>query len=357
MKRVLIIDDSPLICRLLEKALLSFPEFVPVGKASNGMEALELIERLEPDVCTLDVNMPAMDGLVLLKKLMVRRPMPVLMVSALTKEGSRTAFESLRYGALDFLPKPGGLWESGGAFEKVLYDRLKRVAAVDLENIRFITRKRLRKRGLTSAAPARELVVVLTREGSYTFFLRLIQHLEEIRAPQLWCMALPDRWVEAFAEYLVEECELPVKLLQSGETLREGFIYLTGVERWWRLEEDEEGGIRVRSMTVPSGVSREDLFDSLLLEASVLLRDRVLALVGPGRFQKGKIGLSEVRKSGGEVLIARRRECLYPEAPIYFAEGGGFPEYSLRDLGVWLTRWPDRGEGYGRRVEGYAGRA
>ncbi len=78
MKKVLIVDDSPLICRLLEKAIASFPEFVPVGRAADGVEALTLIEKLEPDLCPLDVNMPAMDGLSLLKKLTVRKPLPSL---------------------------------------------------------------------------------------------------------------------------------------------------------------------------------------------------------------------------------------------------------------------------------------
>ena len=224
MKKVLIIDDSPLICRLLEKAILSFPGFIPVGKAANGVEALNLIEKVDPDLCTLDVNMPAMDGLSLLKKLMVRKPMPVLMVSALTKEGSRIAFESLRYGALDFLPKPGGLWERGGEFEKIFCEKLKRVASVELENIRLIPRGSLCKRSLLTAAPARSLIVGLGKEGSYTLILRLIQYLEEIRTAQLWCLGLPERLIEAFAEYLSEGLDLPVKMLEEGESLREGLF-------------------------------------------------------------------------------------------------------------------------------------
>ncbi len=355
MKKVLIIDDSPLICRLLEKAIVSFPEFIPVGKAANGVEALNLIEKLDPDLCTLDVNMPAMDGLSLLKKLMVRKPLPVLMVSALTKEGSKIAFESLRYGALDFLPKPGGLWESGGQFERILYEKLKRVASVSLENIRLISRRSLRKKSLASATPAKSLIIGLGKEGSYTLLLRLIQNLEEIKTAQLWCLALPERLLEAFAEYLSQVCQLPVKMLDSGESLKEGFIYLTGVEHWWKFSENEDGSLRVERTGTPSGVTREDLFDVLLLEASALLGPKVLAVVGSGRFEKGKVGLEELRKLGGEVLVVHRKHCLYPEASIYFAEGGRYPEFSLEVVGRVLSFWPEREVADVAGIEGYAG--
>ncbi|MBX6422391.1 response regulator [Thermosulfurimonas sp. F29] len=352
MKKVLIIDDSPLICRLLEKAILSFPGFIPVGKAANGVEALNLIEKVDPDLCTLDVNMPAMDGLSLLKKLMVRKPMPVLMVSALTKEGSRIAFESLRYGALDFLPKPGGLWERGGEFEKIFCEKLKRVASVELENIRLIPRGSLCKRSLLTAAPARSLIVGLGKEGSYTLILRLIQYLEEIRTAQLWCLGLPERLIEAFAEYLSEGLDLPVKMLEEGESLREGFIYLMGTEHWWRFFETGGGELQAEKVPIPPGVTGEDLFDALLLELSTLLGPGIMALVGSGRFEKGKVGLAEIRNMGGEVLVIHRRHCLYPEAPIYFAEGGGYPELPLEKVAKLLSFWPGRRGKDGLRAEG-----
>jgi len=351
VKKVLIIDDSPLICTLLEKAILSFPEFIPVGKAGNGVEALNLIERLDPDLCTLDVNMPAMDGLSLLKKLMVRKPMPVLMVSALTKEGSKIAFESLRYGALDFLPKPGGLWEKGGEFEKILYEKLKRVSLVEIENIRLISRRSLHKKSLVTAAPARNLVVGLGKEGSYTLILRLIQYLEEIRTAQLWCLGLPERILEAFAEYLSQELGLPAKMLEGGEILKEGFIYLMGTEKWWRFSETGDGELKAERVPIPSGVIREDLFDALLLELAVLLGPRIMAVVGSGKFEKGKMGLAEVKNVGGEVLVVHRRHCLYPEASIYFAEGGGYPELSLERVAQIISFWPERRGLNGFRAE------
>ncbi|WP_168720070.1 chemotaxis protein CheB [Thermosulfurimonas marina] len=344
MKKVLIIDDSPLICRILEKAIISFPDFLPVGKAANGVEALNLIEKLEPDLCTLDVNMPAMDGLSLLKKLMVRRPMPVLMVSALTKEGSKTAFEALRYGALDFLTKPGGLWEAGGTFEKVLQDKLRRVSAVDLSAIRFITRKSLKKRPLAEARPARSLIVGLGKEGMYTLLLRLLSFVEEVRAPQVWYLDLPEALVEAFAEYLAAECALPVKALVSGEVLREGFLYLTSTDKWLKLEEDHEGRLIVKKSERPRNVSGEEALDAFILEAVTLLGPRVMVIVGSGRLEKGKLGVAEVQAAGGKVIVLHRKICLYPEGPIFFAEGGRYPEVSLETAGQLLSKWPERGE-------------
>ena len=187
--------------------------------------------------------------------------------------------------------------------------------------------------------------------------MRLIQNLEEIKTAQLWCLALPERLLEAFAEYLSQVCQLPVKMLDSGESLKEGFIYLTGVEHWWKFSENEDGSLRVERTGTPSGVTREELFDVLLLEASALLGPKVLAVVGSGRFEKGKVGLEELRKLGGEVLVVHRKHCLYPEASIYFAEGGRYPEFSLEVVGRVLSFWPEREVADVAGIEGYAGGA
>ena len=104
--KVLIIDDSALIRSILKEVINSQPDMEAVGAAANPLQARELIKALNPDVLTLDVEMPQMDGLVFLEKLMRLRPMPVLMISSLTEHGSDAALRALELGAVDFLPKP-----------------------------------------------------------------------------------------------------------------------------------------------------------------------------------------------------------------------------------------------------------
>ena len=103
--RILVVDDSPFMRKTLQKMLEEAPDLRVVATARDGLDALEKIQEFKPDIVTLDIEMPRMDGLSCLKKIMADHPMPVLMVSSLTQEGARTTLEALSIGALDFIPK------------------------------------------------------------------------------------------------------------------------------------------------------------------------------------------------------------------------------------------------------------
>ena len=103
---VLIVDDSTVLRKIIKEMFASDDQLQVVGEAEHGLKALELIPELKPDVVTLDVNMPVMDGLTTIKHIMIKCPTPVVMFSTLTGQGSLETFETLRYGAVDFLQKP-----------------------------------------------------------------------------------------------------------------------------------------------------------------------------------------------------------------------------------------------------------
>src|SRR5687767_11406839 len=111
--RVIVVDDSAVVRKLLVDGLTSAPGIEVVGTAADPYAARELIVRHEPDVITLDIEMPRMDGLSFLRKLMEHRPMPVIIISSLTQKGSATSIEALRAGAIDVIPKPGGPYSIG----------------------------------------------------------------------------------------------------------------------------------------------------------------------------------------------------------------------------------------------------
>ena len=111
--RVVVVDDSAIVRKLLVDGLKNDPGIEVVGTAADPYQARDLIVRVEPDVITLDIEMPRMDGLSFLRKLMEHRPMPVIIISSLTQRGSATAIEALRAGAIDVIPKPGGPYSIG----------------------------------------------------------------------------------------------------------------------------------------------------------------------------------------------------------------------------------------------------
>ena len=111
--RVVVVDDSAIVRKLLVDGLKDEPDIEVVGAAADPYQARDMIVRLEPDVITLDIEMPRMDGLSFLRKLMEHRPMPVIIISSLTQRGSATAIEALRAGAIDVIAKPGGPYSVG----------------------------------------------------------------------------------------------------------------------------------------------------------------------------------------------------------------------------------------------------
>src|SRR6476620_3933355 len=131
--KVLIVDDSALMRREIRKILEEDSNIEVVAAARNGQEGLELTKKLEPDVVTLDINMPIMDGLTALQYIMMESPRPVIMLSSLTQDGAVTSFEALELGAVDFVGKPGGTVSLNiSDVTKDLIDKVKAAAAMNV---------------------------------------------------------------------------------------------------------------------------------------------------------------------------------------------------------------------------------
>ena len=143
MKKVLVVDDSALMRKLLTGVLVDGG--YEVRGARNGSEAVELVVQWQPDVVTLDVNMPEMDGLTALSLIMTARPTPVVMVSSLTEKGALATFEAMALGAVDFIPKPGG----------TISLRVDDIAEMLLDKVRSASRARLPERSRAGVAPPR----------------------------------------------------------------------------------------------------------------------------------------------------------------------------------------------------------
>lgn len=130
--RVLIVDDQAVVRSVLTKGLSEFPEIEVIGKAADAWEARDLIVEHEPDVVTLDVEMPKMNGLQFLKKLMPQYPLPIIMVSSLTQEGQSTTIEALESGAVDFVAKPDGSEGSMPRMISELHEKIIIASKVDV---------------------------------------------------------------------------------------------------------------------------------------------------------------------------------------------------------------------------------
>ena len=178
--RILVVDDSRMIRRAICDIIGSDKNKKVVGEAANGKEALDLLDELHPDVITLDINMPVMDGLTTLKHIMIRRPTPTVMISALTQEGASETFDSLKYGAIDFLPKPSKV--RGGDLKSQQAEILRKIdlaASVQIKSVRYLRRPAMdEKQVVADKGEYRCMVAFGASEGGYGALLNVIPRLQ-----------------------------------------------------------------------------------------------------------------------------------------------------------------------------------
>jgi two-component system chemotaxis response regulator CheB len=228
---VLVVDDSALMRRALKGILAETGEF-EVHTARNGVDALEQVARLHPDVVTLDVNMPEMDGLTCLARLMDEHPTPVVMVSSLTERNALVTLEALELGAVDYVPKPGGTVSlnidevSGELVQKVraaASARLNRTKGLGAR-VRAASADQPRA---TAAAGEADLVLIGSSTGGPNLLSEILPQLPAtLGAPVIVAQHIPASFTAPLARRLDSSCALRVHEVDRIMTLQRGNIYL-----------------------------------------------------------------------------------------------------------------------------------
>jgi two-component system chemotaxis response regulator CheB len=311
--KVLVVDDSALVRKILTELLSAEPAFEVVGAAGDGYAAREMIKRLDPDVLTLDVEMPKMDGVTFLRNLMRLRPMPVVMVSSLTEQGADITLDALAVGAVDFLTKP----------KLDIAARLAEYGDELRAKVRAAAGARVRASGATAAprsvAPAYSADAVLSKQQPRHFRTtdRLIaigastggtEAIKEVLlglpadAPGiLIAQHIPKNFSEAFARRMNRLSQLTVVEAQDGQQILPGHAYVAPGDRHLMLERD--GARYVCRLDDGELVNRHKpsvdvLFRSVAQQAG---RNAIGALLtGMGR--DGARGLLEMREAGSATI-------------------------------------------------------
>jgi len=227
--RVLVVDDSALVRRLATEALRSDPHIEVVGAAVDPFMARDMIEELSPDVLTLDLEMPRMDGLTFLGLLMKQRPMPVVVISSLTQRGSEFALESLRLGAVDVLGKPTGSY-SFADLAPQLVSMVKAAAEARLRPAGPVREPAARFAGDASGAPCppdpRALILLGASTGGTEALREVLTHLPVNSPPIAAVQHIPAVFSKAFAERLNSQCRIEVREAVDGDVLRPGLALI-----------------------------------------------------------------------------------------------------------------------------------
>ena len=235
--RVLIVDDSAFMCRVLQEIISSDPQLEVVGQARDGSEAVTLADSLQPDVMTMDINMPRVDGLQATEMIMSRHPRPIVIVSSESREGAASTLRALELGAIDFVPKPStGIDLDMKSVREDLNRKLKLAAKVRV--VRTATLSKIpHLQNAATAAPRSSasaqsggrspVVVVAASTGGPAAVMRVIASLPaELCAPVLLVLHMPAAFTKQFASQLAEVSPLPVKEAEHNEVPQPGTVYL-----------------------------------------------------------------------------------------------------------------------------------
>jgi two-component system chemotaxis response regulator CheB len=312
--RLLIVDDSRLIRTAVRRLFASDGQVQVVGEAANGREALDLLPQLKPDVITLDINMPEMDGLSTLKHIMIKHPTPTVMFSALTREGAKETFDALRFGAIDFMPKPSQTrGEDIFEQERLILQKVKIAAGVEIGAIRLLrTSGSSRQEDQTPPMEPEGLVALGASEGGYGALLKVIPQLPpDLPAAYLAILYAEPEHVLAFADYLNANSAISVKRASMGAPLEAGTCYLASGSEYVSLcARDGRMAMQVNPSPFPE---RRGAINMLMLSVSEIMQNQTIGVVLSGKGNDGAEGSAEIRRVGGTVIMQDPRTCLFQE--------------------------------------------
>ena len=327
--RALIVDDSAFV-RKIVREILTTAGIDVVGTARDGVEALEMVESLRPDVVTCDLLMPRLDGLGFVKKQMALRPLPILVLSAEAQDAGKVV-EALNAGAVDLVKKPSAL----------ATDDLRAVGAELVAKVRACVSVRAVKlvETILPAAPLHILphtskadIVVIGISTGGPQALRRIMPLfpADFPVPIAIVLHMPVGYTALYAESLNALCALEVKEASEGAIFKPGIAFLARAGRHLCFARDSAGQVVAQLPVQPLEKIHRPSVDVLFRSAAELFKDRVLAVVMTGMGDDGTEGAGWIKAQGGTVITEAENSCIIYGMPRSVVEAG------LSDLSVPL---------------------
>ena len=312
--KVLIVDDSALIRMTLRKMLEKYPDIEIIGYAKNGKEALEFIEKKRPDVITLDFEMPIMDGITVLKKIMeMSEPIPCIMVSAHAGKGSEITLKALDIGAIDFVTKPTALSKELDKLELELIEKIRAAKSVDLKKIRRkiikpkIEEKKLEiprfeiKHEIPVSTKYKAVLIGISTGGPPALQEILPKFPENFPVPLVVAQHMPPGFTKAMADRLDKLCPLKVVEANDGDILQKGKIFIG--KAGYHIKIKKRGSIPYLNITKqPEDTLYHPQVDIMYETAAESLKGDVIAVIMTGMGSDGSIGLEKLKKYGAYVI-------------------------------------------------------
>ncbi len=310
--KVLIVDDAAFMVKAIRDILNSDPDIEVLGSARNGLECLQMIQKLRPDVITLDVDMPVMDGIKAVRHIMIESPVPIVMLSSLGSHGDIT-FEALRLGVVDFLPKPSGAISKDIHKDKEqIIQRVKIATAINIENVRRVklpkinTREKLSERYGFQALDY--LITVGTTIGGPSTVIKLMSQLSpRLPAAVVVVQEISPKILPAFAEQFSEHTPWRVEVGKEGALLEQGVCYICAYDDPFvvQLNAEKEACLMVSE-------SKAKPLDALFSSAAQVFEQNAIGLLLTGVGDDGAEGFARIKQKDGTTIAQDTDTCVYP---------------------------------------------
>ncbi len=345
--RVLVVDDSGFFRRRIVEILEADPMLEVAGTAANGKEAIEQVAALKPDVVTMDIEMPVMDGITAVRHIMRSTPLPILMFSSLTHDGAQATLEALEAGAVDFLPK---------RFEDIAKDRdqaklllCRRIHAVARQRSARAAPAATRTARTPPVAAARtqppvrrgqfQVVAIASSTGGPVALAQVLTRLPAgFGLPVLVVQHMPASFTQAFASRLDQQCAVSVKEAEDGDVVRPGQVLIAPGGRQLTLKQ-QGGEVQVVIGDGDASLHYKPCADVTFNAVASVFGGKTLAVVLTGMGADGREGIRTLKGKGATVWTQDEASSVIYGMPMAVAEAGLSDRVmSLRDIGPGISQ-------------------
>ena len=350
MVKVLIIDDSALVRQLLTEIFNSDPDIEVIGTAQDPYDAREKIKKLEPDVLTLDVEMPKMDGITFLTNLMRLRPMPVVMISSLTEKGADVTFEALELGAVDFVSKPKidvsvGLKEySEEICEKVKTASKARVSELssrpklDVQPKLSADAVLLKRKGPSHLKTTEKIIALGASTGGTEAIKEVLIRMPADSPGMVISQHIPEAFSKPFAERMNKTSAMTVYEAEDGQQILPGHVYIAPGNRHLIIE--RSGARYICRLNDGSIVNRhKPSVDVMFRSVAQNVGSNAVGVILTGMGADGAEGLKEMLESGAKTLVQDEKSSVVWGMPgEAFKIGAAKDQYPLDQIAKELLK-------------------
>jgi two-component system chemotaxis response regulator CheB len=358
--KVLIIDDSAIVRQVLSAIINEAPGMEVIGTAQDPVFALKKLETIKPDVITLDVEMPRMDGLTFLKKLMSEDPYPVVMCSTLTQKSSDISIKALRLGAVEVVGKPtSNLKQELGDQKKLITDAIRVASKARLSNLRMpakaptpklnVQKKEtadviLPKRATNQSAPSNKLIAIGASTGGTQALERVITALRTDIPGVVIVQHMPEAFTAAFSKRLDSVSDVYVKEAEDGDMVETGKVLIAPGGKHM-IVENRAGKLYVSIKEGPLVSRHKPSVDVLFRSVAQSAAKQTLGIIMTGMGDDGANGMKEMFDAGAFTVAQDEASCVIFGMPAVAIERGGVKKICS------LDRMPQMINAFNRPVE------